>query len=110
MEKEYFLKNKYEEIPGWHLYGVELCLMYSKVGRKNYVAPIELWHLSSGGSYDYKYLLQLRRIIKNYGDDNKVINTTVKKWEISIKGQIEMFYIFSKKYIKHILQKLRIIR
>lgn len=80
VEKDKFSKVNFSDREGWHLYAVELCLQFISEGMKNYVVPANLWHLSDGRSLDYRYVLQLREIIKEYKGSIDYINTTVKKW------------------------------
>ncbi len=95
---------------GWHLYAVELCLQFVKNGKKNYVIPIELWHLSDGKSLDYKYVLQMWQLIKEYKNDVKIINTTVKMWRT--QGLYSSVYVLGyliKQCVKGIMKRCRIL-
>ena len=80
VEKDEFRKIHFSDKEGWHLYSVELCLQFRNLGKQIYVIPSNLWHLSDGKSLDYKYMLQLRELIKEYRNSMDYINTTVKKW------------------------------
>ena len=86
---------------GWHLYAVELCLDFLKNGNKNYVIPAELWHLSSGKSLDYRYVIQIKELVKEHEKELTSINTTVKKWPTSgAFSQIYTNYYIVKQWLK----------
>ncbi len=48
MNKNIIEKMKFTSLNGWHLYAVEQCLRMTKLGKRNYVVPANLWHLSDG--------------------------------------------------------------
>ena len=73
------------------MYAVELCLQFINVGKKNYVIPSDIWHLSDGESLDYRYVIQVKELINEYKKSFDTINTTVKKW--TTKGLWTQLYI-----------------
>lgn len=105
VEKIEFNKILFSSKEGWHLYAVELCLQFERLGKSNYVIPVELWHLSDGRSLDYKYVLQLRDLINEYKPYIKYINTTVKKW--NTRGVISYLYIIYYLFKQWIKEKLK---
>lgn len=90
VERSKFSDINFTEKKGWHLYAVELCLQFLNAGEKNYVIPVDLWHQSDGKSLDYRYVLQLRELIKEFKNSTDFINTTVKKW--GTKGLLNNCY------------------
>lgn len=90
VKKSEFINTNFTDKKGWHLYAVELCLQFLNAGKKNYVIPASLWHQSDGKSLDYKYVLQLRKLINEYKNNTDFINTTVKKW--GTKGLLNKSY------------------
>ena len=106
VRRTYFLENPFSNSPGWHLYCVEHCLQCIADGRNNYVVPACVWHLSDGKSLDYRYMLQLERLIVKYAAQFSIINTTVKRWTTCGIGPwiYRRYYLF-KQYIKGILHR-----
>lgn len=101
LDKRYIVKNKFSELDGWHLYAVELCLRCVLENRKNYVIPLNMWHLSEGKSLDSNYIRQLNRIIKIYGNKFPALYTTVKIWITrGIWHEFYRHYYFIKQKIK----------
>lgn len=84
------INYKFSSKEGWHLYSVELCLQMKYIyNKKNYIIPIELWHMSDGSSLDNSYLLTLDLLKNEYMNRVTYINTTVRKW----KCKDSLFYI-----------------
>jgi hypothetical protein len=101
VEKNEFNKICFSEKEGWHLYAVELCLQFINEGKQNYVIPANLWHLSDGRSLDYRYMLQLRELLKEYKNSSDFINTTVKKWKTKgVLSNCYSIYYLCKQWIK----------
>ena len=101
VEREYFISHRFPETDGWHLHAVQYCLEAIKDGRKNYVVPARVWHLSDGKSLDYHYVNQLEELIKKEKEDFDLICTTVKAWPTKgIRAMIYRKYYVLKQYIK----------
>lgn len=64
----------------WHLYAVEYCLRMRILNEKVYVIPADIYHVSSGDSFNNSYYEQLRIITKKYHKEIKSINTTMGFW------------------------------
>ena len=106
VESNWFKKNMFSNTPGWHLYAVELCLDYLLKGKKNYVVPAHVWHMSDGKSLDANYIKQLKIIFSEYSNDFDYINTTVKRWKTKgLDSKVYLTYYFYKQKIKHMLLK-----
>lgn len=102
---DWFREHPFSQATGWHLYCVEQCLQSAVYGRKNYVVPARVWHLSDGKSLDWKYVSQLERLIKIYGKTIPVINTTVRKWPTrGLGNKLFRHYFKIKQRIKAILR------
>ena len=101
VEKRFFEQMPFSYKKGWHLYAVEYCLKSNDVGRKNYVVPADIWHLSDGKSLDYKYVMQIRKLIKEYCKKTMYINTTVKGWKTNgFSSNCYVIYYIIKQWIK----------
>lgn len=96
------LKNhSFSKLNGWHLYSVEQCLKYDLLGYKNYVVPAKIWHLSSGNSLDFRYIIQLKSIFKKYKKNFSMINTTVRNWKTNFFVEyVFLNYYLVKQFIK----------
>ena len=81
MKKSYWEKIPFSNIEGWHMYAVEQCLQATLDGKKNYVIPSRIWHLSAGVSEDRNYVRIGKEIVKRYGSNFPYINTTVAHWD-----------------------------
>lgn len=104
IQKDWFREHPFSHASGWHLYCVEQCLQSIVHGRKNYVLPARVWHLSDGKSLDWKYVSQLERLIEIYGKTMPVINTTVRKWPTrGFRNRMFRHYFKLKQRIKAIL-------
>lgn len=105
IKKTYWEQQPFPSKEGWHLYAVEQCLIANIDGLKNYVVPADIWHTSDGKSEDYRYTIQIKKLIKQYQTYTNTINTTVKRWQTSgIKAKIFLNYYLIKMYVKHILK------
>lgn len=101
IRKDMFLKRKFKERLGWHLYSVEYCLDAIKNNENIFVIPANVWHLSNGNSLDYRYISILKNIINEYKNDFDYIYTTVKVWKTKgIIANIYLVYYFIKQWIK----------
>lgn len=106
MNKNIIEKMKFTSLDGWHLYAVEQCLRMTKLGKRNYVVPANLWHLSDGKSLDPKYMKCLEKLIDIYRCDVDCINTTVKQWKThGLKAVIYRKYYYMKQCIKKVAVK-----
>lgn len=105
MSKKFWEEHPFPSKEGWHLYAVEQCLIASKAGFKNFVIPIkDIWHTSDGKSEDYRYTLQVRKLVREYRKYTNTINTTVKRWRTrGIYAQIYILFYLFKMYIKFLL-------
>lgn len=101
IKKDYFNGHSFTERASWHLYAVEYCLKVLINRDKVYVIPANLWHMSDGKSLNYKYVVDLIKIAKDYKEKFPVLYTTVKKWDLKgIKGFFYLRYYFLKQYLK----------
>lgn len=100
------IKNKkFSLLEGWHLYAVEQCVEYLLCGKKNYVIPARLWHMSAGGSLDPSYMITLNILIRKYKNELKYLNTTVKQWKTNgMPAAIYRIYYYYKQKLKRWLQ------
>ena len=80
IKRDYFINHRFSDRTGWHLYSVEYCLNALLNGKRNYVVPGRIWHISAGESLDDKYMIQLESLINEYKNRFDVICTTVKAW------------------------------
>lgn len=107
MQSKRIMKSGFTNIPGWHLYAVEECIISELQGLSNYVVPINgIWHMSSGNSLDETYMTILNEIFNRYDKyliENK-LNTTVKLWSFNTKLDfLYLKYYFYKQKIKKML-------
>ncbi len=101
VKKNYIINKKFSNLEGWHLYAVELCLQCILENKKNYVIPLNIWHLSDGKSLDSNYIYQLNKIIQIYGNEFPILYTTVKLWKTKgLKPRIYRHYYLIKQKIK----------
>ncbi|MCW3763739.1 glycosyltransferase family protein [Weissella confusa] len=103
MEKSYWEKIPFSDIEGWHMYAVEQCLRAILGGKKNYVIPSRVWHLSAGVSEDRNYVKIGKEIVQRYGSHFPYINTTVTHWDTQgIKKNITpwIYYVQNKIMLK----------
>lgn len=106
MKKSFWKKYPFPNKEGWHLYAVEQCLIASINGYHNYVIPANIWHTSNGKSEDYRYTLQVRKLIKEYRPYVDNINTTVKRWRTrGIFAEVYSLSYLCKMYLKYLLKK-----
>ncbi|MDU5912997.1 MAG: glycosyltransferase [Anaerococcus vaginalis] len=105
LNRSYISSNKFSTLEGWHLYSVEMCLKCILENKKNYVIPLNIWHLSDGKSLDSNYMHQLNKIIKIYKNDFPILYTTVKLWKTKgILSILYRHYYYVKQRIKKILR------
>ena len=90
VERNYLIGHQFCNRSGWHLYAVEYCLNCIKDGRKNYVVPADIWHMSEGKSLDEKYVEQVESIVKDWNPYFDYIYSTIKTWKT--KGITANFY------------------
>ena len=96
-DKAFLFSNE----PGWHMYSVEECLKNLKIGKKNYVIPVRVWHQSAGNSLDPSYMKTLENIIDIFGSDFEYINTTVKQWKTrGLRARLYRKYYYYKQIVK----------
>lgn len=108
IDTELLRKKYFSKVSGWHLYAVEQCLKYNLLGYKNYVVPSRIWHLSSGSSLDFKYVIQLKCFLKKYRKDFSTINTTVRNWKTNFWWRnVFLNYYLVKQFVKGKLLKHR---
>lgn len=103
MKKKIIQELKFTDEDGWHLYAVEQSLRMLDKGRKNYIVPAEIWHLSDGRSLEPAYMKGLEKIISKYRNNVEYINTTVKQWKT--RG-VEAYWYRKYYYMKQIMKKL----
>ena len=104
MKRETIQELRFTDEEGWHLYAVEQCLRMIDKGKKNYVVPAKIWHLSDGRSLDPTYMNILERIINKYRTNMGYINTTVKQWRTKgIKACLYRKFYYMKQIIKRII-------
>ena len=106
MTKNFWRAHPFTDCPGWHFYAVEQSLIALQNGFQNYVLPAQIWHTSAGASEDYHYVQIARRMIKEYGADFPVINTTVRKWETrGLAAQVNSLLYLGKRYVTTLLRR-----
>lgn len=106
MKKAVIQRMKFTKLSGWHLYAVEQCLRMINEGKKNYVIPADLWHISDGKSLDPRYMTCLEQILKFYTENIEFINSTVKQWKThGRKAWLYRKYYFFKQIVKKRLIK-----
>ena len=78
--RDVFRRNQFDPTacPGWHLYGVEMCLSISKKGLRPYAIPTDLLHLSAG-TLNEDYFDSLTTVCKKHRRA-VVIPTTCGNW------------------------------
>ena len=100
--KKVFDQLKFDEITcdGWHLYGVDYCLMIKDMGMDVYVLPLPITHKSSGDPFAGEYYRTLGKLFKKHGKNYKTIHTTVSDWNTKYPATIERmrFYLTNKLY------------
>ncbi|KRN58141.1 glycosyltransferase [Limosilactobacillus secaliphilus] len=99
MDREFANKYPFSDIKGWHMYAVEQCLIALINGKKNYVVPARIWHMSPGSSENWQYVQTGREIVHRYGKYFSSINTTMTTWNTT--SRINLALIPPLKYIKH---------
>lgn len=72
-EEKLLEKIPFSNIEGWHMYAVEQCLQATLDGKKNYVIPSRIWHLSAGVSEDRNYVRIGKEIVKRYGSNFPIL-------------------------------------
>lgn len=106
MKKSFWEKFPFPNKEGWHLYAVEQCLIANINGYPNYVVPANIWHTSDGKSEDYRYTLQVRKLIREYRPYVDNINTTVKRWRTrGLYANLYSLAYLMKMYLKYLLNK-----
>ena len=104
VKSDWFKIHPFDKVDGWHLYAVVLCLCYLTLGKRNYVVPAKIWHISNGSSLDPSYIVQLKRTIKKYKNEFPYINTTVKKWKTKgVGSRLYLDYYWMKQYVKKLI-------
>lgn len=63
----------------WHLYGTDYCLKMKQNSLKAYIAPLNLWHLSSGASLNECYFDTIKKLCRTY-NENEIIYTAFGTW------------------------------
>ena len=100
--KNVFENLKFDEITcdGWHLYGVDYCLMINQMGLDVYVLPLPIIHKSSGDPFAEEYYRILGKLFKKYRSSYKIIYTTVSDWHTSYPVGLEKrrFWLTNKIY------------
>jgi len=100
--KDVFDRLKFDEVTcdGWHLYGVDYCLMVKDLGLDVYVLPLPITHKSSGDPFAKEYYRILGRLFKKHGKNYKIIHTTVSNWNTRYSVGIEKqrFWLTNKIY------------
>ena len=106
MSKKYVIDHPFSDIVGWHLACVEQCLEALVSGKRNYVIPSRLWHLSAGDSLDPDYLRILEILIDKYAGEFDYFNTTVKQWQVhGAAAKIYRKYYRMKQILKRRLRR-----
>lgn len=74
-----------EFFSSWHLYAVEYSL-WANVQRQGSVVavPVNIWHHSSGGSFDHSYYDTLRVLAKMYRKWYPVLHTPMGAWPTNL--------------------------
>jgi hypothetical protein len=97
-----FQKRKFDEstCDGWHLYGVDYCLMMDELGLDVYVLPLTIIHKSSGDPFADEYYRTLGKLFKKYKQNYSTIHTTVSNWNTSYPVTLEKrrFWLTNKLY------------
>lgn len=101
MKKEVIKRVQFTKLSGWHLYAVEQCLRMINEGKRNYIIPADLWHISDGKSLDPQYMICLEQVLKLYKENIEFINSTVKQWKThGRKAWLYRKYYFYKQIVK----------
>jgi len=106
IENKYFKSHPFSGKEGWHLYAAEYCLNCIRDGRRNYVVPARVWHMSDGRSLNAQYVLQVEQLIDEQKDWFDLICTTVKAWRT--RGTAALLYrkyYYNKQRLKSIIRK-----
>lgn len=100
--KKVFQVRKFDEstCDGWHLYGVDYCLMMDEMGLDVYVLPLPIIHKSSGDPFADEYYRTLGKLFKKYKENYSTIHTTVSNWNTSYPVALEKrrFWLTNKLY------------
>jgi hypothetical protein len=100
--KDVFARRKFDETTcdGWHLYGVDYCLMMDEMSLDVYVLPISIIHKSSGDPFADEYYRILGKLFKKYKNNYKTIHTTVSDWNTRYPVTLEKwrFWLTNKIY------------
>lgn len=99
MEHSFCKEHPFSDVPGWHMYAVEQCLVALLSDRKNYVVPARMWHYSPGNSESWQYVQTGREIVYRYGKEFSSINTTMTTW--NTRSKLNLMIIPPLKLIKH---------
>jgi hypothetical protein len=85
---------------GWHLYGVDYCLMMDEMGLDVYVLPMSIIHKSSGDPFAPEYYRILGKLFKKYKKSYSTIHTTVSDWNTRYPVSLEKrrFWLTNKLY------------
>lgn len=100
--KYVFNQRKFDEstCDGWHLYGVDYCLMMDEMGLDVYVLPLPIIHKSSGDPFADEYYRILGKLFKKYKNRYSTIHTTVSDWNTHYPVGLEKrrFWLTNKIY------------
>ena len=93
IKKQTYNKNKFDFCnTTWHLYCVGYCLEMLKQKKKNYTIPLNVYHLSSGASFDNTYYKEILRLTKKYKTSFSDVRTTCGKWSTNrVKLYLQIF-------------------
>mgnify|MGYP001209329666 CR=1 FL=1 len=85
---------------GWHLYGVDYCLMMDEMGLDVYVLPLSITHKSSGDPFAPEYYRILGKLFRKYKKKYSTIHTTVYDWNTRYPVSFERrrFWLTNKIY------------
>lgn len=100
--KKVFNERKFDEktCDGWHLYGVDYCLMLDEMDLDVYVLPLPIIHKSSGDPFADEYYRILGKLFKKYKNRYSTIHTTVSNWNTRYPVSLERrrFWLTNKIY------------
>jgi len=100
--KKVFERRQFDETTcdGWHLYGVDYCLMMDEMGLDVYVLPLSIIHKSSGDPFAPEYYRILGKLFKKYKKSYSTIHTTVSDWHTKYPVSLEKrrFWLTNKLY------------
>lgn len=99
MKRSFCEKHPFSNIPGWHMYAVEQCLVALLNGKQNYVVPARMWHFSTGSSENWQYVQTGREIARRFRDNFPTISTTITTWET--RSWVGLYLIPPIKLVKH---------